>query len=74
MPGLVVPKGWVWTGKEVVRGEVGRGRCPFMPPKSREVGVFGADCAVSSVGGGGAVRIGVGTSARGVVGVVASVE
>lgn len=45
-----------------------------MPPKSREVGVFGVDCAASSVGGGGAERIGVGMGARGVVGVVASVE
>ena len=45
-----------------------------MPPKSLEVGVFGADSAVSSLGGGGAVRMGVGMRARGVVGVVASVE
>ncbi len=58
----------------MLNGEVGKGRCPLMPPKSREVGVFGVDCAASSVGGGGAERIGVGMGARGVVGVVASVE
>lgn len=51
---------------------MGKGLWPLIPPKSRDVGVFGADCAASSVGGGGAERIGVSMGARGVVGVVAS--
>jgi len=76
IPGLVVPNGWVWIEKELRNGELGNGLWPLMPPKSRDVGVLGVDCAESSPGTGGAERRGVRgcIGARGVVGVVASVE
>lgn len=76
IPGLVVPNGCVWMLKELLNGELGRGLWPLMPPKSRDVGVLGVDCAEFSPGSGGAERRGVGgcMGARGVVGVVASVE
>ena len=74
IPGLVVPKGWCCIGKEFLKGEPGRGRWLVIPLKLNLIGVFGADCVVSSAGGGGRGRLGVGTGARGVVGVVASVE
>lgn len=44
------------------------------PPKLIDVGVFGADCEESSIEGAGAGRAGVDIGARGVVGVVASLE
>ena len=74
MPGLVVPSGWCCIGNELLKGELGRGRCPFMPPKLNLVGVFGADFVISSAGGAGGGRLDVVMGARGVVGVVASVE
>ncbi len=63
-------------GKELLKGEEGKGRCPLIPPKLNLVGVFGADLVESPAGGGGAGadRSGAGIGARGVVGVVASVE
>ena len=69
-----MPKGWFCTGKELLKGELGSGRCPLRPPKFRVVGVFGADRVESSAGGRGAGRLGLDMGARGVVGVVASVE
>ncbi len=61
---------------ELLNGELGRGLWPLMPPKSRDVGVLGVDCAKSSPGNEGAERRGVEgcMGARGVVGVVVSVE
>ena len=75
-PGLVVPNGWVCTETEPENGDVGKGLCPFIPPKSLDVGVLGVDLAGSSVEVGVAVEIGlgIGIRARGVVGVVASLE
>ena len=57
-----------------MNGELGNGRCPLTPAKFSDVGVFGADRVESSAGGRGMGREGVGMGARGVVGVVASVE
>ena len=69
-----MPRGWCCTGKELLNGELGSGRCPLTPPKFSVVGVFGADRVESSAGGRGVGREGLGIGARGVVGVVASVE
>lgn len=60
--------------KELANGEVGKGLWPFMPEKLHRVGVLGAEVCMDCGGGGWDDVAALWTGARGVVGVVASLE